>query len=230
METITERKLDPMISGDNSNEGFNAISHLLAALLALAGLVLLIVFSAIERKWMHLVSFSIYGFSVFVSMTLSSILHFFLWFKRYFKIFGILDHSAIYLLIAGTYTPFCLVVVKGGLGWSIFGVIWGLAILNIVLKAVFFSRMPLWLSMGGYLLMGWLSLSMVYSVYIRLGIWSILLMLMGGLFYTIGAVIFITEKPNPFPGKIAHHELWHILVMLGNTTFLLMMFLYVLPY
>jgi hemolysin III len=219
-----------MISSRNANEGFNAISHLVAAAIAVAGLVLLIVFSAIERKWLHLVSFSIYGTTVFVSMTLSSILHFFLWFKRYFRVFGILDHSAIYLLIAGTYTPFCLVVVGGGLGWSIFGVIWGLAILNIVLKSVFFTKMPLWLSMSGYLSMGWLSLALVWHVYSALGLVAILLLLLGGIFYTVGAAIFITEKPNPFPGKLAHHELWHILVMLGNLTFMAIMFLYVLPF
>lgn len=226
----TSRELDSMISSRNANEGFNAISHLVAAAIAVAGLVLLIVFSAIERKWLHLVSFSIYGTTVFVSMTLSSILHFFLWFKRYFRVFGILDHSAIYLLIAGTYTPFCLVVVGGGLGWSIFGVIWGLAILNIVLKSVFFTKMPLWLSMSGYLSMGWLSLALVWHVYSALGLVAILLLLLGGIFYTVGAAIFITEKPNPFPGKLAHHELWHILVMLGNLTFMAIMFLYVLPF
>lgn len=78
--------------------------------------------------------------------------------------------------------------------------------------------------------MGWLSIALIYSVYTRLGLFAILLLLLGGSFYTVGAVIFIREKPNPFPGKIGNHEIWHILVMLGNLTFLLMMFIYVLPY
>jgi len=229
MNTIEGRRVDPLVSSENSNEGFNAISHILAAVLGLAGLVLLVVFSAIQQKWLHLVSFSIYGTTVVVSMTLSGLLHFFLWFRKYYRIFAILDHSAIYLLIAGTYTPFCLVVVGGWVGWTVFGIIWGLAILNIVLKSVFFSTMPLWVSMVGYLSMGWLSLAMVYSVYIRLGLSAILLLLLGGFFYTVGAVIFIREKPNPFPGKFGNHEIWHIMVMLGNLTFLLMMFIYVLP-
>jgi len=223
-------KLDPMISSKDANEAFNAISHAIAAVIGLTGMILLIIFSALQKKWLHVFSFSLYGFSVFLSMTMSSILHFFIWFKRYFKVFGILDHSAIYLLIAGTYTPFCLVVVKGTLGWSIFGIIWALAVVNIVLKAVFFSKMPLWLSMAGYLAMGWLSLLLVYRVYLLLGIKVVLLMIAGGLFYTIGAMIFIKEKPNLFPGRFGNHELWHVLVMLGNISFMISMFLYVLPY
>ncbi len=230
VSTIEGRKLDPMVTSENSNEGFNAISHIVAAALGLAGLVFLIVFSAIQGKWLHLVSFAIYGTTVVVSMTFSGLLHFFLWFRKYFKVFAILDHTAIYFLIAGTYTPFCLVVVGGWVGWTVFVIIWSLAILNVVLKSVFFSTMPLWLSMAGYLSMGWLSLALVYSVYIRLGLSAILLLLLGGAFYTVGAVIFIREKPNPFPGKFGNHELWHILVMLGNLTFLMMMFFYVLPY
>jgi hemolysin III len=223
-------KAYPMISSEHANEGFNAISHLVAALIALAGLVLLIVFSAIQQKWIHLISFSIYGATVFISMTMSSILHFFLWFKKFHKVFGILDHSAIYLLIAGTYTPFCLVIVRGGLGWTIFGIIWGLAALNIIIKSIYFTKVPLWFSMGGYLAMGWLSVALIHSVYSKLGFLAVFWILLGGLFYTIGAVIFITEKPNFFPGKFANHELWHVLVMLGNITFLGTMFSYVLPY
>lgn len=223
-------ELDPMVSSKDSNEAFNAISHTVAAVIGLTGMILLIVFSALQEKWLHVFSFSLYGFSVFISMTMSSILHFFIWFKKYFRVFGILDHSAIYLLIAGTYTPFCLIVVKGVLGWSVFGIIWALAAVNIALKAVFFTKMPLWLSMAGYLAMGWLSLLLIYRVAFLLGIKAVLLMLIGGLFYTIGAMIFIKEKPNPFPGHFGNHEIWHVLVMLGNISFMLIMFVYVLPY
>jgi hemolysin III len=84
--------------------------------------------------------------------------------------------------------------------------------------------------MGGYLAMGWLSVALIHSVYSKLGFLAVFWILLGGLFYTIGAVIFITEKPNFFPGKFANHELWHVLVMLGNITFLGTMFSYVLPY
>ena len=219
-----------MVSSLNSNEGFNTISHLVASLIAVAGLVLLVVFSALQGKTIHVVSFSLYGASVFISMSLSSLLHFFLWKKKYYKVFGILDHSAIYILIAGTYTPFCLVVVRGPLGWSIFGVIWGLALINIIIKAIFFSKIPKWFSIAGYLVMGWISVSLIFNIYGKLGFVSILFMLLGGLMYSIGAFIFLNQKPNPFPGKFANHEIWHLMVLLGNVFFLLIMFLFVLPY
>lgn len=225
-----ERITREMISSADSNEGFNTISHIVASAIAIAGLVLLIVFSALQGKAVHIISFSLYGASVFISMSLSSILHFFLWKKKYYKIFGILDHSAIYILIAGTYTPFCLVVVRGPLGWSIFGVIWGLALINIVIKAIFFTKIPKWFSIAGYLVMGWISVSLIFNIYKELGFISILFMLLGGMMYSVGAFIFLRQKPNPFPGKFASHEIWHLMVLLGNIFFLLIMFLFVLPY
>jgi len=133
-------------------------------LLAVAGTVVLIVLSAMQQKWIHLVSFSIYGATMIFVFLFSSILHSFMIFGKYFKVFGILDHSAIYLLIAGTYTPFCLALIGGALGWTIFGIIWGLAIVNLVLKAVFFENMDKAFSMAGYLVMGWISILMAYQL------------------------------------------------------------------
>lgn len=223
-------QMDDMISSRDSNEIINVITHLAGALLSVAGMVILIVLSARQQKWLHLTSFVIYGSTVIISFTMSTILHSFLLFKRYSKILGILDHSAIYFLIAGTYTPICLAVVGGGLGWSIFGVIWGLAVINVILKVTFFSKFPTLLSILGYLAMGWLSISLVYSVFNRLGMSSIFIMFLGGLSYTIGAIIFIKGKPNPFPPYLGNHEIWHIMVLMGNLAFFFLMLLYVLPY
>lgn len=223
-------QMDDMISSQDSNELINVITHLAGALLSIAGMVVLIVLSARQQKWLHLTSFAIYGSTVIASFTMSTVLHFFLLFKRYSKFLGMLDHSAIYLLIAGTYTPICLAVVGGGLGWTIFGVIWGLAIINIVLKCVFFSNFPTLLSILGYLLMGWLSISLVYNVFTKLGFTSIIVMMIGGLSFTIGAIIFIRGKPNPFPPFLGNHEIWHIMVLIGNLSFYFLMLLYVLPY
>lgn len=230
MSLKDKSKMDKMISSEESNEYVNSITHLVGAVLSIAGLVVLIVFSALQHKWVHLISFSIYGFTVFLSMLASSLLHFFLLFNKYHRVFGILDHSAIYLLIAGTYTPFCLAVVGGVLGWTVFGIIWGLAILNIVIKSVFFNKIPKSISTVGYIAMGWLSIVLVYSVYVRLGLLSIILMILGGLFYTIGAGIFFAGKPNPKPPYFGNHEIWHIMVLLGNITFFAVMVFFVLPY
>ena len=141
-------QMDEMISSRDSNEYVNVITHLIGALLSIAGMVVLIVMSASAKKWLHLVSFTIYGSTVVISFIMSTLLHFFLLFEKYSQVLGVLDHSAIYFLIAGTYTPICLVVVGGPLGWTIFGTIWGLAIVNMVLKAIFFSNFPTSLSIA----------------------------------------------------------------------------------
>jgi hemolysin III len=117
-------QMDHMISSADSNEYFNSISHLIGAILSVTGTTVLIVFSAIEYKWMHLISFAIYGTTLFLAFFSSTLLHFNLLFNKYRRVLGILDHNAIYLLIAGTYTPFCLVILEGALGWSIFAFIY----------------------------------------------------------------------------------------------------------
>ncbi|KPV50128.1 hemolysin, partial [Kouleothrix aurantiaca] len=145
-----------MISSPDTNEYVNALTHLVGAILSLSAIAVLVTLAAIAGKWLHLIGFAVYGTTLFLSFLASTMLHFFLLFGRYKRVFGILDHCAIYLLIAGTYTPFCLTLFAGATGWVLFGVIWSLAIFWIVLKSVFFVRMPTMLSNLSYLSMGWL--------------------------------------------------------------------------
>ena len=135
-----------------------------------------------------------------------------------------------YLLIAGTYTPFCLTLFDDATGWALFGVIWSLAIFWIVLKSVFFVRMPSILSNISYLSMGWLVIFFFYPIATRLGIGAILLMSIGGLFYTIGVAIFSKGRPNPFPPYFGTHEIWHLAVLAGSAAFFFVMLWYVLPF
>ncbi|MBI5838594.1 MAG: hemolysin III family protein [Chloroflexi bacterium] len=228
--TLQKPALDPMISAPDSNEYFNSISHLIGAILSISALAVLVTLSAIAHKPAHVIGFAIYGASLFLSFLFSCLLHFFLLFGKYLRVFGVLDHDAIYLLIAGTYTPFCLTIFNGATGWLLFGIIWSLAIFFITLKSIFFTKISVLLSNISFLLMGWLIIFLIEPIYIQLGMGAILLLLAGGLSYTIGALIFAFGRPNPFPPLFGSHEIWHLAVLLGNAIFFLVMLFYVLPY
>lgn len=222
--------MDPMISSINSNEYVNSITHLIGTILAIAGTAVLIVLSALAAKPIHIISFSIYGLTLILSFLFSTIMHFNLLFGRYKRILGILDHNAIYLLIAGTYTPFCLIVLDGALGWWVFGIIWSMATLFISIKSIFFEKLPIWLSQATFIAMGWLMVVFAYFIYTKLGIGVMLWILVGGLFYTIGSLIFQHEKPDPWPPFFGNHEIWHLCVIFGNATFFFVMLFYILPH
>ena len=228
--TLQKPALDPLISAPDSNEYFNAISHLIGAILSISALAVLVSLAAIAGKPIHVVGFVIYGVSLFLSFLFSTLLHFFLLFNKYLKVFGILDHNAIYILIAGTYTPFCLTILSGATGWVLFGIIWSLAVFFITIKSIFFSKISVLLSNISFLLMGWTVIFLIGPIYNQLGMGAISLMLAGGLFYTIGALIFAFGKPNPFPPYFGNHEIWHVCVLAGNTAMFLVMLFYVLPY
>jgi hemolysin III len=222
--------LDPLISSSDSNEYFNSISHLIGAILSISALAVLVTLAAIDHKPVHVIGFAIYGTGLFLSFLFSCLLHFFLLFKKYKRIFGILDHNAIYLLIAGTYTPFCLTVLSGATGWVLFGIIWSLTVFFITLKSIFFTKISVLMSNISYLLMGWVIIFLIGPIYKQLGIGAISLLIAGGLFYTIGALILGNGKPNPFPPHFGNHEIWHVCVLAGNTFMFLVMLFYVLPY
>ncbi|MDZ4717931.1 MAG: hemolysin III family protein [Roseiflexaceae bacterium] len=222
-------RMDPMISSIDSNEYVNAISHLIGAILSISALVILVTLAVQHQNWTNVISFSIYGISMLLSFIASCLLHFFLLFGIYKRVFGILDHCAIYLLIAGTYTPFCLTIFDGVMGWVLFGLIWSLAIFFIVIKAVFFTKLSMLLSNGSYLLMGWLVVFFLFPIYTRLGLSAIALMTIGGLFYTVGAIIFARGIPNPWPPYFGNHEIWHVAVLLGNIMFFVVLLLFIVP-
>jgi hemolysin III len=228
--TTQKPVLDPLISSTDSNEFFNSISHLIGAILSISALAALVSLAAIDNKAAHVIGFAIYGASLFLSLLFSCLLHFFLLFGKYLRVFGILDHNAIYLLIAGTYTPFCLTIFHGGTGWTLFGIVWSLAVFFITLKSIFFTRISVLMSNISFLLMGWIIVFLIGPIYTQLGMGAISMLIAGGLFYTVGALIFANGKPNPFPPYFGNHEIWHLCVMAGNAIMFLVMLFYVLPY
>ncbi len=119
------------------------------------------------------------------------------------------------MMIAGTYTPFCLVPLRGYWGWSIFGVVWGIAILGIFFK-LFYIYAPRWLSTSLYVLMGWISVIAIYPIIKNIPAGGVFWLAGGGISYTVGAVVYATKKPDPWPNVFGFHEIWHLFVLGGS--------------
>ncbi|MBR7552868.1 hemolysin III family protein [Allobacillus sp. GCM10007491] len=191
-------------------EVVNAITHGIGILLSAAALVLLVIIAAINGTAWHVVTFSIFGASAIVLYTSSTLLHS-LRPGRVKDVFEILDHSSIYFFIAGTYTPFVLIAVKGGLGWTLFGIVWGLAIAGTVFK-IFFVKRFMHVSTLLYILMGWLIVLAWSPLSAYMTTSGMQLLVAGGLLYTVGAIFYMWR------GFKYHHALWHLFVLAGSIT------------
>ncbi len=199
----------------------NAVTHGAGALLAIAALVLLVVFSSIYGDPVYIVSFTVYGASLVILYTISTIYHSFP--KGVAKnVFEILDHSSIYLLIAGTYTPFTLITLKGPLGWALFGVVWSMAAIGILFK-IFFVKKFVILSTLMYIIMGWLVVLALKPLSEALPRNGVLFLVMGGILYTLGTIFYIRRRMK------YHHALWHIFVLGGSVFHFFAVILYLLP-
>jgi len=201
-------------------ERFNSISHLVGAALALAGLVVLVVFASLQGDPWKIASFSIYGASLFLLYSLSTLYHSLR--GRAKQIFRKLDHVAIYLLIAGSYTPLTLVTMRGAWGWTIFAIVWGLAIVGIIVDGLHKggSRRT---QMGIYLLMGWLILLAIYPLIRAFPQGGLALLVLGGVFYTSGIIFYAIDD------RMKHaHGIWHLFVLAGSISHYMAMLLYVL--
>jgi len=142
-----------------------------------------------------------------------------------------LDYAAIFPLIAGTFTPLSLVFYHDSvIGWSFFSVIWALSLAGMALIFSLFGTVPKWMSMTLYITIGWLGAFMAYWLLPVVGVEGMGLMVLGGLFYTVGGYIYSVEWPNPIPGFFGFHEIWHIAVILGAASHWLLMYIYVLPW
>ena len=194
-------------------EPFNAWTHAFGALIALVGTVLLILDSTIDPV-SYKTSFIIYGITVFLMFGSSALYHSVQVSGRTEEIYRMIDHIMIYLVIAGSYTPICAIALKGEWRLGMLLGIWIFAVAG-VLKKIFWLNSPRWFSTGLYLLMGWI------AVIIFPQIWEVLpkgfsfWIVIGGLFYTIGAIIYARQRPNPAPSWFGYHGIWHLFVMGG---------------
>ena len=201
-------------------------SHLIGVLLSITGLALLVYYAAIHGSTWHIVSFSIFGASLILLYTASTLYHLLSLSARATTILRRLDHMMIYVLIAGTYTPICLIPLRGVWGWSMLGSIWGIALAGIVLKGVW-KEAPRWLSTTFYLAMGWLVLITIVPLARSIPPGGMAWLAAGGIFYTIGGIIYALKKPNFLPG-FGFHEIFHFFVLLGSFSHFWLMYRYIL--
>lgn len=207
-------------------------SHLFGFILSIAALVLLIVFSAKygEGAW-DVVSFTIFGVGMILLYLFSSLYHLLNLSEGPTKVFKKFDHIMIYILIACCYTPVCLGPLRGPWGWSIFGVIWLLAILGTIFSAIWINT-PRWLSTGIYLFMGWIVIIAAYPIITTFkslnALNSLWWLVACGIFYTIGAIIYALKKPNFKNKYFGFHELFHLFILFGSFCYFWFIFRYVL--
>jgi hemolysin III len=206
------------------HEILNSITHGIGVLLSIAALVLLVVFASIRQPdaW-KIVSFSVYGFSLILMFTASTLYHSFRN-KRVKEYLNIFDHASIFILIAGTYTPFTLVSMRGPWGWSIFGVIWGLAIAGLIFKLFFYTHRMRFISSLIYLAMGWIIIIAIRPLLQSVPTGGLIWLLIGGLCYSFGVIFYLRTKKNRY-----NHVIWHLFVLGGAISHFFSIFLYVLP-
>ncbi len=210
-------------------EPFNALSHGFGVLLSIAGLVVLLALSGGE-PW-RTTAFAVYGVSMVALYLASTLLHAIKARPSVVERLRIADHAAIFLLIAGTYTPLALVslqTVSPAWGWSLFGAAWGFALLGVIFK-LFWINAPRWLSTALYLMLGWMIMVAIVPIWQALPAGGLIWLAVGGAFYSLGAVVYARKRPDPWPGVFGYHGLWHLFVLAGSFCHFLLMLLYVLP-
>lgn len=202
-------------------EKINIISHATGFILSIVALVLLVTRASLHGDIWHILSFSIFGASLMVLFAASTLYHS----SKKPEVrnkFKILDHASIYVLIAGTYTPFTLVTLSGKTGWIIFCVTWGLALSGIILK-IFFTGKYTKISTAAYVLMGWVIVFAIKPLIDSLPMEGLLWLFAGGIFYTLGALLYALKKIK------LNHAIFHIFVLFGSFCHFMAVFFYVLP-
>ena len=202
-------------------EKINIISHAIGLILSIVALVLLVAHANLHGDVWHIVSFSIFGTSLIILYAASTFYHSAK--KPELRLrFKIFDHASIYVLIAGTYTPFTLVTLNGAIGWVIFGISWGLALTGIILKLFFTGKYNL-ISTIMYVLMGWVIVFAIKPLINNLPLEGLLWLFAGGISYTIGAILYSINKIK------FNHAIFHMLVLIGSFCHFVSVFFYVLP-
>ena len=196
-------------------EPVNGLTHLAGFLLSIVGLIVMVTAAVHYGSRWHVVAFSIFGTSMILLYGASTLHHSLHLSERGNLIFERIDHIMIFVLIAGTYTPFCLVPLRGVWGWSLLATIWGLALAGTLFK-IFWMEAPRWLSTAIYLLMGWIVVVAAYPLVLAIPMGALTWLAVGGLLYSLGAIIYGTQWPDPFPRVFGYHAIWHLFVLGGS--------------
>lgn len=204
-------------------EPMNGFTHFIGVILSIAALVFLIKNS---NDSIHLISLTIFGVGLILLYLTSTLYHWLKLSANGIKKLRQADHIMIFINIASTYTPVCILALKGSLGYGLLIAVWFAAFAGIFLK-LFWINAPRWLSTLIYLLMGWLAVIVIVPLFNLLAAGALIWLFAGGVFFTIGAVIYARKKPDPIPGILGFHELFHIFVLLGSFSHFVMIFKYV---
>lgn len=205
---------------DKTEEKLNIITHALGLVLSIAALILLIIHANKYGTTRHIVSFTIFGASLILLYSASTFYHYVQKPELRRKL-NILDHASIYVLIAGTYTPFTLITLKGPWGWTIFGITWGIALIGIFFKLFYTGRFDK-ISTTAYVAMGWIIIFAIKPLVENLPLNGLYWLLSGGIFYTVGAILYSIKKIK------YNHAIFHVFVLLGSFSHFMAVYFYVL--
>jgi len=208
-------------------EPVNGLTHFFAAIVAVIGLIALIIIG--WKSVVKEISLSIYGTSLILLFAASATYHMVKAKPKIIERLRKLDHSAIYVLIAGTYTPFCVLMFQGFWKWGLLALIWSLAAIGVVSEVVLIKA-PRWLRVSVYIMMGWIVIAAIGEMLKVMPVGALIWLLAGGMIYTLGAIIYATKKLDFFPGKFGFHELWHVFVILAALAHFIAIAVYVAPH
>ncbi|MDR2938792.1 MAG: hemolysin III family protein [Clostridiales bacterium] len=203
----------------------SALTHLVALIFCIPVTVFLILKAVFSATVWHVIGFSVFGAALILLYAASTFYHMLKVSERSSKLLRKIDHMMIFVLIAGSYTPICLTALRGVWGYTLLALVWPIAILGIVFK-IFFINAPSWLTSGIYLFMGWIVIIAFVPLIKTLEAGGFLMLLLGGLAYTVGGIIYALKKPNLNFIKFGFHEIFHVFVMLGSFFHILLMFLF----
>ena len=220
----THRGVRDLVSG---------LTHCIGAGLSVAGLVLLIIFASIKGNAFHIVSFTIFGISLICMYLFSTLYHWLNISDRGIRVFRKLDHIMINFVIAASYTPICLTALRSTIGWPLFGVVWFFAILSSLIAALWINA-PRWLTTSIYVLMGWIVIFTIKPLINAFAaqelLYSLWWLVAGGIFYTIGGIIYGIKRPKKKIWGFGFHEIFHIFIMLGSACHYWFIFYYILKF
>jgi hemolysin III len=203
----------------------SGLTHFIGICLAVVGLILLILESSDPVKPWHIATFCVFSVGMILLYLASTLYHWLPLSKVGSRRLKKFDHMMIFVMIAASYTPICLIPLRGPLGWSLFGCIWGIAAAGLFFK-VFWIQAPRWLSTIIYVLMGWLAVIAIVPMARVLQPGAVFWLVNGGVLYTLGAIIYAVKRPDPWPSVFGFHEIFHVFVMAGSFSHFMMMYNY----
>ncbi len=207
-------------------EPINGLTHFIGILMATACTVILLTRETGPFTLRHAVSFAVFGGAMILLFTFSTLYHWLPLTGKKLELFRKIDHIMIFVFIAASYTPVCLITLRGAWGWWILGSVWGITVLGFILKILWLSA-PRFLYTSIYLAMGWLIVIAIFPLLERMPVPGLLWMALGGVFYSVGATIYALKKPDPWPKRFGFHEIFHVFILLGSLSHFYMIYRYV---